>query len=829
MTLPTFVAATNGGDDTSAANISVTRPGSGAAGRVYLVTLFKENANAVTASGWTEVTGSPVNNASAGFWQHSFWLRDNGSSPTSWTFSWSGSVWRGYTCVAFDDVVAAGDPIDQYAEQSGNSSTLTGPTITTTGADRLRIFVGGFFYGSGSSWGTPSAGTLRGFRNSLCFLVAEDRATAGATGTITIQNNVAETGQFATACFGLIGETTGGSTEYTQSESGTIAPAGAVVRETAVSRVGTLGLAGGYASALVQLFQNAIAGTVGLAGAVAKAVGVSRAGALSFAGDETLGSLQVYGGGNESNVDKLYFPCANGDETNVGQDDFTAEFWIIADPTNPDGSASAGANYSWINSPIILDRDLLGSVGSGGDWGACIAAGRVAFGLENSGGSSRTIVGTTDIRDGEWHHVAITRDRSNGDMAVYVDGAREAYQAGGPSGDVHVAANAASSTYNPFICLGGEKHALDWPQGQFIGSFAEFRLSDVLRYTGTTYTVPTEPFAPGANTVGLWHLNDGSGTTMADSSGNDNDGSFTVGGDDNGPTWETGSPFSAADNLTVRVGKSLAGSLSPAGAISRAISAARAGAISPASLLNRAISAARTGSISPSGAVSLRTVVQNAIAGTLGLAGAVVRQTSRFAVGSITPAGAITRSIGKVLTGTLGLAGVDVSELVGAIQNAISGSISFTTSRSRAIGKTVAGSISPAGAVNRAISKAWAGVVGLAGALSSRTVIQNAIAGALALAGSLSRTSGKNLSGVLGLAGAINRAVAVSRAGVLAPAGALSRVISLSWAGVLGLAGAASSQFAAALAAVVALTLRVRSLSLTLVSRSLNLTLRRRE
>jgi hypothetical protein len=259
-------------------------------------------------------------------------------------------------------------------------------------------------------------------------------------------------------------------------------------------------------------------------------------------------SLQYYGGGNSSNVDKTYIPCNPTDAINVGQSDFTIEFWVRCSASLQDGTATAGANYSWIDSPIVFDRDLLGSVGSGGDFGISLTDGRVTFGIENSGGSQRTIMGTTDLRDDVWHHVAVTRVRSSGDMAIYVDGTREANQSSGPSGDVHVASNSDTSTYNRYICLGGEKHALDWPQGQFAGYIDEMRISNSLRYTGTSYTVPAANFSSDANTVGLFHFNEGTGTTVNDDSGNNNNGSFTTGGANNGPTWSALWPFA---NVTV--------------------------------------------------------------------------------------------------------------------------------------------------------------------------------------------------------------------------------------------------------------------------------------
>lgn len=247
--------------------------------------------------------------------------------------------------------------------------------------------------------------------------------------------------------------------------------------------------------------------------------------------------IRFNGTGNSGTIDKVYIPCGPSDIINVGQSDFTIEGWVRMLSTLQDGTATAGANYSWINSPIIFDRDLLDSVGSGGDWGVSVTDGRVTFGLENSAASQRTIIGTTDLRDNVWHHIAVTRARSTGDMAVYVDGAREAVQASGPSGDVHVASNSNNTnTWNRYLCFGGEKHALDWPQGQWIGWLDEVRISNSLRYTGTTYTVPVVDFTVDANTLALYHFDTGSGTSLVDSSGNGQHGTINVSG--GYPAWE---------------------------------------------------------------------------------------------------------------------------------------------------------------------------------------------------------------------------------------------------------------------------------------------------
>src|SRR5205823_759136 len=69
----------------------------------------------------------------------------------------------------------------------------------------------------------------------------------------------------------------------------------------------------------------------------------------------------------------------------------------------------------------------------------------------------------------------------------------------------------------------------------------EVRVSSVVRYLAGFSPLAT-PFVPDLNTSGLWHLDDGSGSSAADSSSNVNTGTLI-----GGPTWtmnaaETSSP-----------------------------------------------------------------------------------------------------------------------------------------------------------------------------------------------------------------------------------------------------------------------------------------------
>lgn len=60
------------------------------------------------------------------------------------------------------------------------------------------------------------------------------------------------------------------------------------------------------------------------------------------------------------------------------------------------------------------------------------------------------------------------------------------------------------------------------------------------------FTPPGAPFAPDADTAGLYHFDEGAGTVLGDSAtvpGAPTDGTLHVGGDPPGPQWTGESPF----------------------------------------------------------------------------------------------------------------------------------------------------------------------------------------------------------------------------------------------------------------------------------------------
>lgn len=135
--------------------------------------------------------------------------------------------------------------------------------------------------------------------------------------------------------------------------------------------------------------------------------------------------------------------------------------------------------------------------------------------------------------DGRIHHIAITYDE-NGDRRLrgWVDGILIA------TGWVSVGSYVGDAAGIAYLgCYHPNLYAVD-------GAVAWVRFSDTVRYADT-FIPPSRlnPPAVDSNTVAQWNFDDGSGTTLTDSSGNGNHGTITDG------VWEWFSEDYMVDSL----------------------------------------------------------------------------------------------------------------------------------------------------------------------------------------------------------------------------------------------------------------------------------------
>jgi hypothetical protein len=265
-------------------------------------------------------------------------------------------------------------------------------------------------------------------------------------------------------------------------------------------------------------------------------------------------SLRFYGNG-VNDIDRVKIPI-DGPEVpaDVGATDFTIEWWMKASlGENSSGSCIPGGD-NWITGNTIFDRDIWGA-GDYGDYGISLANGRIAFGAHN-GSDGHTLCGSRLVADGAWHHVAVARQRSDGSMRIYVDGQLDA-QASGPAGDISYRDGRQTGYANdPYLVVGAEKHDAGSAYPSYSGWVDEIRISNVLRYAGG-YAVPSVPFTPDANTVALYHLDEGSGNVVGDVSGavgGPSNGDRRYGGQPAGPEWSADTPFSSSPPTSTPTG-----------------------------------------------------------------------------------------------------------------------------------------------------------------------------------------------------------------------------------------------------------------------------------
>lgn len=270
----------------------------------------------------------------------------------------------------------------------------------------------------------------------------------------------------------------------------------------------------------------------------------------SYFGSGVDTSLEFYGAA-ASPAGRVLMPVDSPSDTRRGppidvggSDDFMIDVWIRALPgANAAPAITCGANANWTQGNIVLDRRRTGGAG----FGVSLAGGRAAFGVTGPALGNLTLCSTTDIADGQWHLITISRNRWDGTqpdgfMWLFIDGVLEASGAG-PGGDLSYPDSAtASSPGDPYLVLGADKYDVGLP---FRGWLDEIRVSNVLR-TRASFARPTAPFANDPNTAAVFHLDEGAGDVIFDTSGfggGPSPARRSVAGSPAGPAWSTENAF----------------------------------------------------------------------------------------------------------------------------------------------------------------------------------------------------------------------------------------------------------------------------------------------
>ncbi len=425
---------------------------------------------------------------------------------------------------------------------TANSVNNNAPTVDTGSDYAWALHIGGAMYGTTRTGPTNftelfDRRTGTGSGNCMVALSYREYASPTTTGTqtATLANSDNNVGALVvlprTSNYGTLSRTLDAATA---AGAGTVSGSGGISGSTAAT------LAAATAAGT---------GAVAITGAAARTLAAATAAsatdvAISGSTAATLGALTVtpphsirFYGNAVDQIDRIRIPLEDGASTqyppNVGASHFTYDFWLRANYADNTTTAT-DARYA----NIVADRDdynaqrghvVLGVTRRDGVLVAC-------FGQAGSGGTWATLRTTSEIGDGEWHHIAVTRNQTTGQVIIWIDGTNEAsgtYDTTDwsiPAGHTN-----GSGQDNEFLVLGTEKHDVGFG---FNGDLDELRISDTVRYSASF--TPQRSYAPDANTVGLYHGDTGSGTVYYDSAtvaGAPTNGELLVGGTPSGPTW----------------------------------------------------------------------------------------------------------------------------------------------------------------------------------------------------------------------------------------------------------------------------------------------------
>ncbi len=144
------------------------------------------------------------------------------------------------------------------------------------------------------------------------------------------------------------------------------------------------------------------------------------------------------------------------------------------------------------------------------------------FAINNNGNffsSTQFVDAAIPLTPNTWYHIAVSIEHATNTVRIYING-----QLQGTNTNFFNRLSSIGNTVNNWI---GRSQFPGDPY--FDGIIDEVRISSVARYTGASFTVPAGPFTTDANTVVLYHFDEGVGQLSGNAAGGL--GSAILGGD----------------------------------------------------------------------------------------------------------------------------------------------------------------------------------------------------------------------------------------------------------------------------------------------------------
>lgn len=372
-----FVAA--GTAVAGSTTLTVAWPGSQSAGDIGLLLIETSSAATVVASGWTELSSSPVDDASSTHGLHVLYKAAAGSDAN---VSVSGLLNHGIARILVFSGVDGTSPINATASQAASvTTTVTLPSVTTDTANCAIVHV------AGTGRDTTATTTFSGWTNANLASITE--VADDTTGTAGGGGFGAAWGILASAGASGAGSCTQASSITCTAITVALKPAGGGATNTdTAAGGGSLAITGSAAAALRTHLGAAASGATAITGVSANGV-YTTVGALTSAADS--GSIGVTG---VSAIGKHNYLSAAGSVS-------VAVTGSAASAAKSLGATAGAGGIALTGSSALAIRAWL----SGAETGSVALTGSSAIGVKAAPGTGTLDPSTiAAIADAVWGH-----------------------------------------------------------------------------------------------------------------------------------------------------------------------------------------------------------------------------------------------------------------------------------------------------------------------------------------------------------------------------------------------------------------------------------------
>lgn len=272
MTLLTLLKATSGGAMGFRSSTSLTPggvngaavpvPSGAASGDIAVVGIYIEDTVTITPPSGFTLKSNLATSATAHGRLAVYWKRLTAADTGTYSFTWTGTPWRGAACGLWSGRIATGDPFDGTVGTAESASGVSTLNVSTSPAAANGDAVGFWTnFNGGASFTAPTNYTER-VDTTVITLDSRDAVASGSTGNVTASATVSD---FMKAFLGVLAVANGDVTATPAAVAATAAvPAPSVTgsaNATATPSTVTATAAVPAATVLIGKYVTAVAGT----------------------------------------------------------------------------------------------------------------------------------------------------------------------------------------------------------------------------------------------------------------------------------------------------------------------------------------------------------------------------------------------------------------------------------------------------------------------------------------------------------------------------------------------------------------------------------------